>query len=38
VDGDFALVHRWRDGDGAAGNHLFHCHFVAIRRFFRNEA
>lgn len=37
VDDDFALVHRWRDGDGAAGNQLFHRHFAAIRRFFRHK-
>jgi RNA polymerase sigma factor (sigma-70 family) len=37
VDDDFALVRRWRDGDASAGNQLFHRHFVAIRRFFRNK-
>jgi len=37
VDDDFALVHRWRDGDTAAGNQLFHRHFAAIRRFFRHK-
>lgn len=35
---DFELVRRWRAGDAAAGNELFHRHFVAIRRFFRNKA
>ena len=34
---DFALVRRWRDGDAAAGNQLFHRHFAAIRRFFRHK-
>lgn len=37
MDDDFTLVHRWRDGDAAAGNQLFHRHFLAIRRFFRNK-
>jgi RNA polymerase sigma factor (sigma-70 family) len=35
---DFELIRRWRAGDNAAGNELFHRHFVAIRRFFRNKA
>jgi RNA polymerase sigma factor (sigma-70 family) len=38
VNGDFELLHRWREGEKAAGNELFQRHFESIRRFFRNKA
>lgn len=38
MDDDFDLVRRWRAADTAAGNELFHRHFAAMRRFFRNKA
>ncbi|MBL8972093.1 MAG: sigma-70 family RNA polymerase sigma factor [Myxococcales bacterium] len=34
---DPELLHAWRAGDGTAGSALFHRHFDAIHRFFRNK-
>lgn len=34
---DFELLAAWRDGDTTAGNTLFHRHFEALYRFFRNK-
>ncbi|MCH9687674.1 MAG: sigma-70 family RNA polymerase sigma factor [Deltaproteobacteria bacterium] len=31
------LLMAWRAGDRAAGNQLFHRHFPAVSRFFRNK-
>lgn len=32
-----ALLDRWCDGDGAAGNALLKQHFTAVYRFFKNK-
>ena len=34
---DLELLERWRHGDKSAGGELFHRHFAALRRFFRNK-
>jgi RNA polymerase sigma-70 factor (ECF subfamily) len=34
---DFDLLAAWRGGDTGAGNELFHRHFEALYRFFRNK-
>jgi len=38
ADDDLALLDRWRAGDGAAGNALFHRHFESLYRFFESKA
>ncbi len=37
MDGDLALLERWRAGEEAAGQELFTRHFDAVYRFFRNK-
>lgn len=37
VSDDFALLHRWKEGDAGAGNALFERHFASIFRFFSNK-
>jgi hypothetical protein len=34
---DLELLARWRCGDAAAGDWLFHCHYETVYRFFRNK-
>lgn len=34
MDTELALLERWRNGDGEAGNRLFQRHFDSIYRFF----
>ena len=37
MDIDLALLDRWRNGDGEAGNQLFQRHFDSIYRFFDHK-
>jgi RNA polymerase sigma factor (sigma-70 family) len=37
ADDDLEMLERWRAGDGAAGNALFHRHFETVYRFFARK-
>jgi len=37
AEDDLILLDRWRAGDSAAGNALFHRHFEAVYRFFERK-
>ena len=37
MEGDLALLERWRAGDAASGNELVRRHFSAVYRFFCNK-
>lgn len=37
ADDDLSMLDRWRAGDGAAGNALFHRHFESVYRFFASK-
>jgi len=37
MEGDLALLERWRGGDQRAGHDLFRRHFADIYRFFENK-
>jgi len=37
ADDDLVMLDRWRAGDSAAGNALFHRHFEAVYRFFERK-
>lgn len=37
ADDDLVMLERWRGGDSAAGNALFHRHFESIYRFFAHK-
>jgi RNA polymerase sigma factor (sigma-70 family) len=37
VDGDVALLERWRDGDQGAGQELFSRHLPGVYQFFRHK-
>jgi RNA polymerase sigma factor (sigma-70 family) len=37
AEDDLVMLDRWRAGDGAAGNALFHRHFEPVYRFFESK-
>lgn len=37
ADDDLGMLERWRGGDSAAGNALFHRHFESLYRFFARK-